>query len=341
MAQGWTGDEIITKYRDITGLKSTSQRSAANCLSDINDYYQNHFPIESGLERFETDFEQAMAVSDDGDYAISAEYLTLKPPYTIDNFPARLFSDKAQFDARYPIETNPVNLTDPMLAIGMANPAAIKRTPFSYKIGAYSYNAPYSKTENETLLSGDTLPQGKYGAWRLEIDSAGTISIVEADNATGYSSAGRAVQALEAESGDNCCMGYVTVIDIDSTFIPGTTELSDSGVTATYTDGYHSTRGTPKGVLIDRRRLWFRPKPDDIHVFKGTAILRPDALETTTAPLDIAWGIVIAYGAAVIRKSESDDEVLARLVKAKDHFMRLIQRPGLIQMANTRSKPRW
>jgi len=337
MSQGWTGTEIIAKYRAITGLASTSQKAAASALEDINDYYQNHFPIESGLERFETDFEQAMKVSDDGDYAISAQYLTLKPPYTIDNFPARLFSDKAQFDAKYPLETNPVNLTDPTLVIGSSSTTAVKNSAFSYRIGSYSY----SKASAETELSGDTLPQDKYGAWRLEIDSDGTISIVEADNETGYSSAGRAVQALIAESGDNCCMGFVTVINTSGTFVPGTTLLTATGVTATYTDGYHSSRGTPKGVLIDRRRLWFGPKPDDIHVFKGTAILRPDALETTTAPLDIAWGIVIAYGAAVIRKSESDDEVLARLVKAKDHFMRLIQRPGLIQMSTTRSKPRW
>lgn len=339
MAQGWTGTEIRQKYRDITGLKSTSQRSDTLCLDDLNNYYQNFFPIESGLERFESDFEQAMAVSDDGDYAISAQYLTLKPPYTIDNFPARFFMDKAQFDAKYPLETNPVNLTNPVLSIGSSSRAAVSNGAFSYRIGSYSY----SKAATEIALSGDTLPQDKYGAWRLEIDSDGTITIVEADNATGYSSAGRAVQALAAESSDNCCMGFVTVISTDSGgFVPGTTALNDSALTVTYTDGYHSTRGTPNGVLIDRRRLWFGPKPDDIHVFRGTAILRPDALGAPIPPLDIAWGIVIAYGAAVIRKSESDDEdLLARLIQAKDHFMRLIQRPGLMQMANTRSKPRW
>ena len=339
MAQGWTGTEIIAKYRAITGLKSTSQKTAATALEDINDYYQNHFPIESELERFEADFEQAMAVSDDGDYAIAAQYLALKPPYTIDNFPARLFSDKAQLDAVYQEETNPTNLTDPTLAIGSDSTTAVKNIAYSYRIGSYSY----SKASAETELSGDTIPQNMYGAYRLEIDADGTISIVEAANDTGYNSAGKAVQALQAESGDNCCMGFVTVISTDSGgFVPGTTALDDSALTVTYTDGYHSTRGTPKGVLIDRRRLWFGPKPDDIHVFKGTAILRPDALTTSSAPLDIAWGIVIAYGAGVIRKSESDDdELLARLIQDKDYWMKLIKRPGLIQMSNTRSKPRW
>ena len=340
MAQGWTGTEIIAKYRALTGLSSTSQKSAATALDDINDYYQNYFPIESGLERFEAAFSQAMAVSDDGDYAISAEYLALKPPYTIDNFPARLFTAKASFDAAYPVETNPVNLTDPGLAIG-STAANVANSAFSYRIGSYSYSK--AAVAAGTALSGDTLPQNKYGAWRLEIDSDGTITIVEADNATGYASAGRAVQALEAESGDNCCMGFITVISTDSGgFVPGTTELDDAALTVTYTDGYHSNRGTPKGVLIDRRRLWFGPKPDDIHVFKGTAILRPDALAAGTAPLDVGWGIVIAYGAAVIRKSEKDDEgVLKQLVAAKEYFMKLIQAPDLLQMATTRSTPRW
>ncbi len=339
MAQGWTGTEIRQKYRDLTGLKSTTQRSDALCLDDCNDYYQNYFPIESDLERFEAAFSQSMAVSDDGNYAISADYLVLKPPYTIDNFGATLFSAKSQFDAAYPLETNPVNLTDPALVIGSSSTTAVKNSAFTYRIGPYSY----SKASAETELSGDTIPQNKYGAYRLEINADGTITIVEADNATGYSSAGRAVQALIAESADNCCMGFITVISTDSGgFVPGTTALDDAALTVTYTDGYHSNRGTPHAVLIDRRRLWFGPKPDDIHVFKGTGILRPDALTAGTAPLDIAWGIVIAYGAAVRRKSEKDDEgTLKNLVAAKDHFMKIIQRPDLLQMANTRSKPRW
>ena len=338
MAQGWTGTEIRQKYRDLTGLKSTSQRSDTLCLDDLNDYFQNHFPIESGLEEFEADFVQEMAVSDDGDYAISESYLTLKPPYTIDNFPARVFSDKSQFDIIFPLETNPVNLTDPTLAIGSSSKAAIANSAFSYRIGSYSYK----KGATETALSGDTLPQSKYGVWRLEIASDGTISIVEGDNATGYDSTGRAVQALTVESSENCCMGFITVIDSDSTFIPGTTDLDASGVTATYTDGYHSSRGIPYGVLVDRRRIWVGPKPDDIHVLKCTGIVRPDALTAGSAPLDKMWGIAIAYGATVLRKSEDDDdEALTRLIQAKEYFLTEIKRPMLKQMSQTRSKPRW
>ena len=338
MAQAWTGTEIRQKYRDLTGLKSTSQRSDALCLDDLNDYYQNHFPIECALERFEADFVQELLVSDDGDYLIDESYLELKPPYTIDNFPVQLFSNKTQFDAHFPLETDPVNLTDPALVIGSSSASAVANSAFSYRIGSFSY----AKAAAETELSGDTLPQNKYGAWRLEIDSGGTISIIEANNGTGYDSAGKAVQALQVESGDNCCMGFITVIDSDSTFIPGTTDLSASGVTATYTDGYHSSRSIPYGLLIDRQRIWIGPKPDDIHVLKCTGVIRPDALTTGAAPLDKIWGIAIAYGATVLRKSEDDDdEALMRLIQAKDYFLNMIKEPGLKQMSQKRSIPSW
>ncbi len=338
MSQTWTATEIVQKYRDLTGLKSTSQRSDALCLDDINDYYQLHFPIESQLERFETDFVQQMLVSDDGDYLLDEDILEIKPPYTIDNFPTTNFSDKNQFDRAFPLETDPVNLIDPELRIGLPDSSKVRHGNFSYRIKGFSY----SKSANVQIdLTGDTLPQDRYGAWRFDIASDGTITVVEANNAVGYDSAGQAVQALRVENADQAPMGFVTVFRIGVDFVPGTTDLDAGGVTSTFTDGYISSRSTPYAVMIDRRRFWVGPKPDGIHVFKATAVKRPDAL-TTNAPLDISWGIVIAYGATIIRKSEDDDdEALARLNAAKEKFMRQIQTPDLRQSSQVRAKPRF
>ncbi len=342
MTQGWTATEIVQKYRDLTGLKSTSQRSAALCLDDINNYYRFHFPIESQLERFETDFVQQMLVSDDGDYLLDEDVLEIKPPYTIDNFPTTNFSDKNQFDRAFPLETDPVNLTDPGLAIN-ADLVDVDFDAFSYRIGGFSY----SKAAGTVALSGDPLPAGKYGAWRLDIAADGTITVVEANNAVGYDSAGKAVQGLGVENADQAPMGFVVNNNTTPTvFIPGTTAMLQVGggvsISGTFTDGYHSSRSTPYAVLIDRRRFWVGPKPDDIHVFKATAVQRPDALEQGGEPLDEAWGIVIAYGATIIRKSEDDDdEALARLNAAKEKFMREIQTPDLRQSSQVRSKPRF
>ena len=339
MGQDWTLADINLKYRDITGLKSTSQQNKTQADNAINDYYQNRFPVESKLERFKGDFVQSMDVSDDGDFAIAAGFLDLLPPYDIDGFDATLYQDHDRFDLAFPEMTGVVNLSDPGLAIGSSSEAAVANNAFSYRLDPYSY----SKAADETALSGETLPQDKYGAWRLEIGPDKTISIVEADNATGYDSAGQAVQALTVESSTNVCMGFVTVINTNAAFVPGTTLLTATGVTATYTDGYHSIRGIPYAVLIDEQRIWFGPKPDDIHVFKCRAIIRPAALSADNAvPLDLAWGIAIAYGAAAERKSEDDDEeALARIFEAKEHFLNLLRRPDLIQGSTKRASPRF
>lgn len=89
-----------------------------------------------------------------------------------------------------------------------------------------------------TALSGDDIPDGTYGAWRLEIGADGTVDIIEAaDNATGYASAVLAVAGLPAVSADHASMGVVTASNAGAVFDPGTTELSHANVTEAYTDG--------------------------------------------------------------------------------------------------------
>ncbi len=340
MAQGWTLAEIETKYRGLTGLKAINQRSQANCFSDLNDYYQNYFPIESELDRFKTDFTQDTSVDDAGNYLISEDYLEVKEPAYINNIPCRILRDKGKFEEIQPGDTGTANISDPGLAIGTSSTSAVKNVAFSFRIGSSSY----PKAAAETELSGDSIPQSKYGAYRLEIGPDGTIEIVEAEaNATGYVTAAQAVAGLEVESSDNCCMGYITVINTAAVFVPGTTSLSTGGtVTATYTDGFHSTRGIPSLALIDRRRLYLSPKPDDIFRFKAGGVARPDALTTAVAPLSKDWGIVIAYGAAVLWISESDnEELLSRMVRAKVDFLNLIRRPELKASGQKRATPRW
>ena len=338
MAQTWILTEIITKYRDITGLKSTSQQEAAAAKIFINDYYQNYFPLGSGLDRFKTDFTQDTSVDDDGNYLIDEDYLEVKEPASINNFPCRIYRDKGKFDNEFPKETGTFCITEPGLVIGTTSTASVKNAAFKYRIGDYSY----SKAAGETALSGDDIPKSKYGAYRLEIDADGDISIVEADNATGYSTAAQAVRALEVESSDNACMGYITVINTSAVFDPGITGLDDSGVTATFTDGFHSTRGIPYTALITGRRLYLGPKPNDIFQFKAVGVKRPDALEDDTAPLDITWGIAIAYGAAVLRLSETDDEDhFGRIVAALEAVLNMIRRPDLLANGQKRASPKW
>ena len=201
----------------------------------------------------------------------------------------------------------------------------------------------YSKSSSEATFTGlDTVPQNKYGAFSLKIDSDGDITIAEAeDNATGYDTPGEAVADLEAADSDSCYMGFVTAICTAATgFIPGTTELSHATVTDTYTDGNPAHRGDPKAGLIYDEYLYVRPKADRIMQIKAPKIIRPDALDTTEAPLDIAWGPLIALGAAIeyvsmIKKDEAQAQKLWNdFEEMKDEILSKVRSQNQPQYAN-------
>ncbi len=88
-----------------------------------------------------------------------------------------------------------------------------------------------------TALSGDDIPQDKYGAWAIDVTAADAKSITPAaDNATGYDTAAAAIAAIPAVAKDKARLGVVTAISDSGVFDPGTTDLDDAAVTDTYTD---------------------------------------------------------------------------------------------------------
>ena len=304
----WILSEIRTLFRTLIGRPDTGQISNNDCDKEINDFYRNHFPDDVQPKELIGWFTQALSSTDDGEYSLSDSVLRLLGPITIDEAKIGLSTDPEKFWLMYPKDTGTAYcITDPTLAIG-STLQNVASAAFNYRIDQNSYSK--AAVAAGTALSGDTVPQSKYGAWRLEIDSDGTISIVEASaNATGYDTAAQAMQAIEGESSSNACMGYVTVINTSATFVPGTTALNASGVTATYTDHFHSTRDKPVMALSDMDKLFVRPKADEIYQFKSRYIKRPDALDTDndTAPLNVKWGRAIACGAAARYLLDNND----------------------------------
>jgi hypothetical protein len=193
-----------------------------------------------------------------------------------------------------------INDAGAALAIGVSSTSAAKNgNAFSYNIGGNAYP---EAVDTETELSGSTVPQNKYGAWRLEIDVDGTVSIRAAsDNATGYATVGLAVQGLPAESSVKAALGYVTAINTAAGgFIPGTTSLSAGTVTATFTDGWNSKRGIPSWVLLFDNDLYVEKKSDDYRELKAPYLRKPTELtDDDSVPEDPAWGEAIAYGTAM------------------------------------------
>lgn len=126
-------------------------------------------------------------------------------------------------------------VSKPGLVIGSTKPN-VANVAFDFTINGVRYTK--AAVAAGTALSGDNVPATKYGAWRLEIGSDGTIDIVEAaDNATGYDSAVLATAGLPTVSADHASMGVVTATKSDAVFDPGTTELDAANTTVAYTDG--------------------------------------------------------------------------------------------------------
>jgi len=348
MALTWSLSEIRTKVRELAGLPDASQMTDDALNNKINDYYHNRFPLEVDDKQLNQWYDLVIYATDSGDYDVSDDILKIygndrDNPVFIDDNEIKLWQDSADFFREYPrIDTGKAYwITAPGLAIGVSDTAKVKSSTFVYKTNDSDYT--YNAAAAETALSGDTIPQSKYGAWRLEIDADGTISIVEADdNATGYPTAAQAIQGLAIESCENACMGFVTVINTSGTFIPGTTSLSASGVTDTYTDGYHSTRSTPETALLEDDILFVRPKPDDTFVFRAYTKIKPDILDSDAAvPLAVEWGIVIALGTAIeIAIDKKNKELESNLAGDYEYEKMLVNRRYMAQFFSGNQRAR-
>lgn len=313
----WTMAELVARFREHIGQSTTSDITDANAHKWINDYYQHVFPLQLDLDLLNDWYTQELTATDDGKYQLGQTVLELDEPVTVNNSEIVLYMDKTFF-RDYPEDEQ--YITEPGLAVGSSDTKKVKHSAFTYDINGYSHSAASA----ETAFSGlSTVPQNKYGAFSLKIDADGTVTIAEADgNATGYDTIGHAIAGLEAADSDSCYMGYVTVISTDSGgFVPGTTALDDGSVTDTYTDGKHQNRGDPQACFIFDEYLYVRPKADRIFQLKAPYVVRPDAIDTGS-PLDVAWGPLIALGAAIFFLAEADKESqlvseLSRLFEAR------------------------
>ena len=304
----WKLSEIRQRFRDITGLKTTSQMSSAECDKRINDYYQHYFPEEAGVDDLRTFFSSNTAITDDGSLALAQTDIRLDEPMTSNDDEIRFYRDHEAFFRDYPENEQEQFVTTPTLAIGSLDTKAIKNSAFAFKIGDYSYEKAAAETSFPAGLS--TVPQNKYGAFALKTDEDGTVTISEADdNSTGYDSARLAVEDLDLMDGNSCFMGFVVVKPSGAGgFVPGTTDLSTD--TDTFTDGAPELRYPPDAACIYQEKLWIRPKANDIYRIRAPRLIRPDVFANDDAvPADPKWGPAIALGAAIYHLLEDGKDL--------------------------------
>ncbi len=325
----WTLAEIRTLYRSLIGKPTTGQLSSDNADDNINDYYIHQFPFDVNDHFFRGWLTQALSATDSGIYSLDASVLTVQEPVKIDGDTQIFTMDDTKFFQEFPGNFTGafvINDAGVDLEIGTSSTSAVKNgNAFSYNIGGNAYP---EAVDTETELSGDTVPQNTYGAWRLEIDVDGTVSIQAAgDNSTGYATVGLAVQGLPAESSTKAAMGYVTAINTAAAgFVPGTTSLSAGTVTATFTDGWNSRRGKPGWVLLFDNKLYVEKKSDDVRELKAPYLRKPTELTADdSVPEDVRWGEAIAYGAAMsLLISEQDTDGAQQLSPKFDDLIRKI-----------------
>lgn len=322
---------IRTIWREATGLSGIDEIADSTVDTRINNFLTNTFILDIVHDSLSSDFTQAVTVDDDGEYSLASTVLEVSRRATFNSEEISQYNDKDAFFRDYPDEED--YLTNPTLVIGTSSAAAVKNSAFAYEISGWTY----TKASDETALSGNTVPQSKYGAWMLSLNASGTVTITEAaDNATGYATAALAVDAINT-SVSGSVMGFVTAINTSGTFIPGTTELSASGVSATFTDGNPGYRSTPSAFYIDGRTLYLRPKSNDGGLFKARLMYTiPTELSSDSSTVfDEKWGQAIAIGDAAAYWSERGDIEKAQQLTGNNEL------PGTYKYLITRINREW
>lgn len=314
----WILPEIRARWREDTGLSQTTDITDANINKLLNDYYVNHFPSDAQVDEFDDFFTQELTATDSGIYAVSQNIDRLDDPVTINGNQIKLYRERELFFSgiggvqtevhAHSFGTDHLGLgryedeqyiTAPGLAIGSSDAKKVLHAAFKYRVQQFSH----SKATSEVALTGDAIPQGKYGAWSLKIDEDGDITVTAADdNSTGYDTPRKALEGLGLSDSESAYMGYVTVIKSDGAFTPATTALNASNVTSTFTDGRFEIRRTSLAALLYGQNLYVRPKSNDIYQLKALSVAdRPTAFTgDTDKPSDPKWGPAIARGAAII-----------------------------------------
>lgn len=343
----WALSDLRTRWREHTGRGTTDEIADASVNTRLNDFMQLHLPLEIELGSLEADWTQETSATDSGEYSIAEANIDLNEPIMLDEDELFIEHDKTEFFRKYPACQGENYVTAPALAIGSIA-SNVANAAFKYQISGWTYSK--AAVAAGTALSGSTVPQNKYGAWMLEIDSAGTITITAAgDNATGYATAALAVNGLPSGSGSKAVMGYVTAINTAAGgFIPGTTLLSAATVTDTYTDGDPNLRAAPCDCLIAGGKLYVRPKADDIYLIRAhLSLARPSSLSNdTSVPVDSILGAFIAVGAAIEYLAEiGEQERVQELMGMPEmpgtylYLKKIINRKLYIQKNKRRAEP--
>lgn len=328
---------LRSRWRSVTGRGSTNDIADADVNTRLNEYAQLRLPFEVNFDSIQADWTQEADAADDGEYTLGQAVLDINEPVLCNGSELAIYHDKEQFFKDYPLYADEDFITPPTLVIGTTSAAKVKNSAFKYRIGDYTY----SKASAETTMSGDSVPANHWGAWLLEIDEAGTITLTAATaNSSGYDTMKEALEALTTTGTAYAVMGYL-LIYTTATFTPGTTLFSAATVTDYFTDGNPRFRNIPNACCVAGGKMFIRPLPNDIYLLRAVlSVSRLTALsqDADTVHDDILAQLIV-YGAAIEYLSEKGEaDRVAELLPIYDRYKSHVDEKRIKQDHNRESQ---
>lgn len=343
MAAAETLAEIRQLFRDITGLAAITQISNDNVDVQINDYYVFRLAKEVNVGESKGEQNQIVDPSAKNDYdipTIDADIIEVKKPFYLDGEPVRwVYTDKETFFNRYPDEKDLVSETAG-LAIGTSNAARFKLSNFFYDVGGFVYEYVAG---SEIALTGDAIPDGKWGSWLITADTDLAITVTaSALNGTGYDTIKHATEPLAVESSDSAVVGYILVLNRSGgVFTPDTTLLSAGGISDFYVELNPIELNWPEAVLVHENTIFVRPHSDNVRKLEFQVVKRRTAMSgNSDEPDNKEWGRLIAYGAAINYLTQKRKLVTQGMTAVYVKEKQLIDRINLQRLAGNTTTER-
>lgn len=347
LPSNWTLLNIRNKVRNITGTPSTDQLSDQQINDYINNYYIYTMPFELKVQ-IANQFLNFTTTPGVDVYAFPGGYFTDSPGAYADGFPMIFYQDPDVFYQDWPQQYAVDNiatgngvtqsfsggLQNPPIMIGTLLIASDDPTGFqqvvsdqgttvSENIALGNNGTAYSGTLNVfpivpgTLIVNDSfevLTDNGAGILSNPLGANGTINYntgVYSINFTITVPTGiEIVATYETETGQGVLTGdgtgtinYLTgAYSVMWNQVPAATAI----IYAKY-QGYASNR--PQGVLFFNNQFTLRPVPDQAYYIRMQGFVMPQQLlNDNDTPLQVEWGPVIAYGAALEIFSDRGDE---------------------------------
>ncbi|MEO6566768.1 MAG: hypothetical protein ABIO63_12155 [Casimicrobiaceae bacterium] len=130
-------------------------------------------------------------------------------------------------------------LTSAAANIGTTKPKAGTTATLVFQIdGVFKSKA---STDDFWTLAGTTVAASSFQKYLLMVDTSGNAS-----TAQGVQASTAAAVVLPAPPQSKCIAAVLTIAtDASTTFVPGTTDLDASGITATYSNGFDGSQLKP------------------------------------------------------------------------------------------------